>query len=377
MTKKRHIAVLAIQIIALSMAECNGSNIGVQVWGSINGQVVKKFTLKNAADQEVDIITYGATITSIRTPDNHGKIEDVVLGFDDISGYISSDNPYFGATVGRVANRIAKGRFILDNKEYQVSQNIGENSLHGGTKGWSFKVWNATIEKDSVVMTLLSEDGDEGYPGAVIASAAFRLSEDGDLHIEMKSFTTKPTPINLTNHAYFNLGGHGTNSQELYNHQITLNADRWTVTDSDSIPTGEIRSVKDSIMDLTRPTVLGNVINKVPGGGYDYNFCLPEENNETNEIRFVAEVVHPNSGRYMKVFSNQPGVQLYTANFLPAINSTGILGKNGKRYFRHGALCLETQNYPDAVNHANFPNSILRPGQLYLHIVSYKFGVKK
>ncbi|KAK2576665.1 hypothetical protein KPH14_005327 [Odynerus spinipes] len=366
MSTKRPIAFLVPLLIAFAMAECKDSTITVQDWGSANGQAVQKFTLKNEAGQEVDIITYGATITGIRTPDNHGKIEDVVLGFDDIAGYLSSDNPYFGATVGRVANRIAKGRFTVDGVEYQVSQNIGENSLHGGTKGWSFKVWNATIENDSVVMTLLSEDGDEGYPGAVIASAAFRLLKDGELHIEMRSFTTKPTPINLTNHAYFNLAGHGTNAPELYNHSITLNADRWTVTDSNSIPTGEIRPVKDSIMDLRRPTVLGDVINKVPGGGYDYNFCLPEECSKTNENRFVAEVVHPTSGRYMEVYSNQPGVQLYTANFLPNMSdSTGILGKSGKKYFRHGALCLETQNYPDAINHANFPDSVLRPGQLW------------
>lgn len=364
-------------ICLLKMTESTSNLITVQDWGSANGQTVKKFTLTNSASQEVDIITYGATITGIRIPDNNGKIDDVVLGFDNIAGYLSSENPYFGATVGRVANRIAKGRFRVDGIEYQVSRNIGENSLHGGTKGWSYKVWNATIEKDSVVMTLFSEDGDEGYPGAVIASAAFRLSQNGELHIEMKSFTTKPTPINLTNHAYFNLAGHGTSYRELYNHRITLNADRWTVTDSDSIPTGEIGSVKDSIMDLRHPTVIGDVINKVPGGGYDYNFCLPEECNKTNENKFVAEVVHPSSGRYMKVYSNQPGVQFYTANFLPNANTTGILGKNGQRYFRHGALCLETQNYPDAINHENFPNSVLRPGELYLHTVSYIFGTKK
>ncbi|KAF7390192.1 hypothetical protein HZH68_012049 [Vespula germanica] len=377
MSKKQHIILLLVQLIGLGMTECKSSLITAQNWGSINGRVIEQYTLKNEAGQEVDIITYGATITNIRIPDKRGNIDDILLGFDNISGYLSSDNPYFGATVGRVANRIAKGRFVIDGQKYQVSRNIGENSLHGGTKGWSFKVWNATIENDSVVMTLLSEDGDEGFPGAVIASATFRLSNDGELCIEMKSFTSKPTPINLTNHAYFNLAGHGTNAEELYKHRIVLNADRWTVTDSDSIPTGEIRSVKDSIMDLRKPTVLGDVIDKVPGGGYDYNFCLPDKSSKVNKNRFVAEVEHVGSGRYMTVHSNQPGVQLYTANFLPATNATGILGKDGKHYFRHGALCLETQNYPDAVNHANFPNSILRPGQLYLHTVCYKFGVKK
>ncbi|XP_046830404.1 galactose mutarotase isoform X1 [Vespa crabro] len=360
-----------------AMSDCKSNLVTVQNWGSANGRDVEKYTLKNEAGQEVDIITYGATITNIKTPDKYGNVEDILLGFDNISGYLSSDNPYFGATVGRVANRIAKGRFVLDGKVYKLSRNNGENSLHGGTKGWSFKIWNATIDNDAVVMTLLSEDGDEGYPGAVIASAKFRLSNDGRLCIEMKSFASKPTPINLTNHAYFNLAGHGTNAKELYNHRIVLNADRWTVTDSNSIPTGEIRSVKNSIMDLRRPTVLGDVIDKVPGGGYDYNFCLPEKTDNTNMNQFVAEVEHTSSGRYMTVHSNQPGVQFYTANSLPAFNTTGISGKDGKHYFRHGALCLETQNYPDAVNHANFPNSILRPAQLYLHTVCYKFGVKK
>ncbi|KAI4502702.1 hypothetical protein M0802_001746 [Mischocyttarus mexicanus] len=380
MSKIRSIyLLLLVQLTALAMAEGKPKTeklITVQSWGSANGKAVDKYTLKNNIGQEVDVITYGATITGIRLPDKHGNVEDILLGFDNISGYLSSDNPYFGATVGRVANRIAKGRFIVDGKEYQVSRNIGENSLHGGTKGWSFKVWNATIENGAVVMSLLSEDGDEGYPGAVIASVSFTLLDNGELSVEMKTFTTKPTPINLTNHAYFNLAGHGTNAEELYKHRIVLNADRWTVTDSDSIPTGEIRSVKNSIMDLRNPTILGDVIDKVPGGGYDYNFCLPEKPDSGKKNRLVAEVVHPSSGRHMTVVSNQPGVQLYTANFLPAPNATGIPGKNGKRYFRHGALCLETQNYPDAVNHANFPNSILRPGQLYLHTVSYKFGIK-
>ncbi|XP_076618948.1 galactose mutarotase [Colletes latitarsis] len=355
------------------MASCNNKSITVTKWGSIDGRTIEKYTLKNNANQAVDIITYGATITSIRTPDKQGSIADVVLGFDKVEDYLSSTNPYFGATVGRVANRIGKAEFILNGEKYRVSKNVGNNSLHGGFKGWSSKIWNAAIQNDLLVMTLLSEDGDEGFPGAAIASISFALTIDGELRIDMKVFATKATPINLTNHSYFNLAGHGGNATELYKHRITLNADRWTVTDSESIPTGEIRSVENTIMNLKNLTMLGDVIDKVPGGGYDYNFCLPIST--VNETQFVAKAIHPSSGRYLEVYSNQPGVQFYTANFLPKQGDTGIQGKNGTKYFKHGGFCLETQNFPDAVNHENFPNSILEPGELYHHIVIYKFGV--
>ncbi|KAL6430796.1 hypothetical protein ACFW04_006963 [Cataglyphis niger] len=344
-------------------------------WGFVNGQEIVKYTLTNSNNQEVDVVTYGATITAIRTPDKEGNIADVVLGFDNVEEYQSSNNPYFGATIGRVANRISKATFVVDGQQYQVSKNIGENSLHGGTHGWSSKVWNASIDHDRVIMTLISPNEDEGYPGRVMACVTFQLTDDGELHIDMTAESPeKATPINLTNHSYFNLAGHTTNAEELYKHVFTLNADHWTVTDSESIPTGEIRPVENSVMDLRNVTVLGDVIDKVPGGGYDYNFCLSEHDYEKRNL--VAKVLHPDSGRSLEVYSNQPGVQLYTSNFLPERNNTGILGKDGVRYFKHAAFCLETQNYPDAVNHENFPNSILRPGAKYNHIVIYKFGVR-
>ncbi|XP_012525518.1 galactose mutarotase isoform X2 [Monomorium pharaonis] len=358
-----------------SMAATTQNSITTTTWGSVNGQEIKKFMLRNGANQEVDVITYGATVTAIRTPDKVGNVADVVLGFDNIEGYQSPSNPYFGATLGRVANRIGKATFVVDGVRYNVSKNIGDDSLHGGTRGWSFKVWDATIDGDRVVMTLVSPDGDEGYPGSVTATASFQLSDDGELHIEMKAKSVKATPINMANHGYFNLAGHATNAEELYKHIFMLNADRWTVTNSGSIPTGEIRSVENSIMDLRNPTKLGDVIDKVPGGGYDYNFCLPEPY-DPMKISFVAKVLHPTSGRCLEVYSNQPGVQLYTSNSIPARNETGIAGKNGARYFKHAAFCLETQNYPDAVNHRNFPNSVLRPDDVYNHVVVYKFGVE-
>ncbi|XP_063991798.1 galactose mutarotase isoform X2 [Diachasmimorpha longicaudata] len=357
------------------MAQTHATGITMKSWGTVAGKEVKMFTLKNHNHQEVDILNYGATIRAVRTPDKNGKVVDVVLGFDNIEGYLQKDNPYFGATVGRVANRIAKGTFQLNGLEINVSKNIPPNTLHGGFKGWNSKIWESTIRGDELVMTLLSEDGDEGFPGAVIATTIFRLKNDGTLSIVMKACDTKATPINLTNHSYFNLAGHATNASELYKHSIMLNADRWTVTDTDSIPTGEIRPVADSIMDLRSPKILGDVINKVPGGGYDYNFCIVNgEKNRDNKL--VAKVIHPPSGRTLEVYANQPGVQLYTANFLPDTNATGISGKEGKSYFKHGAFCLETQNYPDAVNHVNFPDSIIKPGDLYYHTVEYKFGVQ-
>nr|XP_034187017.1 aldose 1-epimerase-like isoform X3 [Osmia lignaria] len=408
----RCVAIIILRLLgSMVAASCEGS-ITVAKWGSIEGRSIEKYTLKNKSGQEVDIVTYGATITSVRTPDKHGNIADVVLGYDNIEGYLSKDNPYFGATVGRVANRIGGAEFVLNGKIYRLAKNAGENSLHGGFKGWNSKIWNATIQGDRLVLSLLSEDGDEGYPGAAIASVTFQLTTDGEFRIEMKAFVTKPTPVNLTNHSYFNLAGHvrkhaclsvslpscqifnrrtknfidtrthyflivisfqNTNSSELHKHRFTLNADRWTVTDAESIPTGEIRSVEGSLMDLRNSTTLGDVIDKLPAGGYDYNFCVTNAN--SNEKNLVAKVEHPTSGRRLEVFSNQPGVQFYTANFLPAPGTVGVQGKNGSAYFKHAAFCLETQNYPDAVHHENFPNSILEPGQIYLHTVVYKFGV--
>ncbi|CAD6230562.1 GSCOCG00006821001-RA-CDS [Cotesia congregata] len=327
-----------------------GCSIEMKPWGSVEGKEVKLFTLKNNNNQEVDVLNYGATIRAVRTLDKSGNIADVVLGFDDID----------------------------DGIEFTVSKNIGDNTLHGGFKGWNSKIWESTIRNDSLVMTLLSGDNDEGFPGDVIATTIFKFFDDGSLHIEMKACSTKATPINLTNHSYFNLAGHGTNSAELYKHSITMNADRWTVTDAESIPTGEIRSVANSIMDLRSPTVLGDVIDKVPGGGYDYNFCLTEDKkSKSDNKRLVAKVKHPESGRTLEVYSDQPGVQLYTSNFIPDRNATGIAGKEGQTYFKHAAFCLETQNYPDAINHENFPDSILRPGDVYSHVVIYKFSYEK
>ncbi|CAD1473131.1 unnamed protein product, partial [Heterotrigona itama] len=269
-------------------------------------------------------------------------------------------NPYFGATIGRVANRIKNGEFTLNGKTYHLAKNAGQNTLHGGFKGWNSKIWNAAVQRDQLAFSLLSEDGDEGFPGDAIASVIFRLTADGELRIEMKVFVTKATPINLTNHSYFNLAGHVRKPTNLEIFVIIcLSAtfahkmDRWTVTDAESIPTGEIRSVlDDTAMDLRNSTVLGDVIGKVPGGGggYDHNFCL-RVSDTANETNLVARVLHPTSGRYLQVFSNQPGVQFYTANFLPERDSASIRGKNGTAYFKHGAFCLETQNYPDAVNH--------------------------
>ncbi|KAG7197550.1 hypothetical protein KM043_000166 [Ampulex compressa] len=373
MSPRFHLILPIVRLLGLAMQVSAEGRITEEAWGAVEGLAVKKYTLRAEAGREVDVITYGATITSVRMPDRKGKLADVVLGFDSIEGYLGKENPYFGASIGRVANRIGDARYSLDGSEYRLSRNAGQNSLHGGKRGWSSKVWDGAIRGTSVVMSLLSEDGDEGYPGAVVASVVFRLTADGELRIEMKAFTTKPTPINLTNHSYFNLAGHGTNATEMYKHRVLINADRWTVTDAESIPTGELRPVEGSPMDLRNLTTLGEAIAKVPGAGYDSNFCLPEEDRPDAE-RFVAKAIHPESGRTLEVYSNQPGVQFYTSNFLPRANGTGILGKAGQKYFHHGAFCFETQNYPDAINHANFPDAVVRPSDLYHHVVVYKFG---
>ncbi|XP_043290136.1 galactose mutarotase-like isoform X2 [Venturia canescens] len=357
------------------MGSSGNTVVTMKPWGMLDGKQVEMFTMKNSKNQEVELLNYGATIRSFRTPDKDGKIEDVVLGFDNIEEYLASENLCFGATIGRVANRIRNGRFTLDGVEYNTGKNRITYTLHGGMKGWGSKVWTAKIVDNTVVMTLFSPDGDEGFPGDATATAIFSLDDEGKFTLEMKANVTKASPINLTNHVYFNIAGHGKNATELYKQTVMINADRWTVVDEENIPIGELKSVANTVMDLRNPVVLGDVINKVPGGGYDNNFCLPNDNAE-KKMTLVSKVKHPDSGRYLEIHSNQPGVQFYTALFLPEDGTPGLKGKDGQAYFRHGSMCLETQNYPDAVNHPNFPDSILRPGQEYHHTVTYKFGVE-
>ncbi|KAJ9594085.1 hypothetical protein L9F63_014497, partial [Diploptera punctata] len=327
---------------------------------------IKRFTLTNQNGMTVEIINYGAIITSIKVPDKHGVLEDVVLGYDDMKGYLNPKNPYFGCIVGRVANRISKGKFTLDGKEYNLTLNRGTFQLHDATLKYE-KVWSTHVEGNRLMLTYLSECGEEGYPGDLLVQATYQLSPDNELILDMTAMSTKPTPINLTNHSYFNLAGHSSGRKGTSEHTMTVNADKYTEVDEDSIPTGIVLPIV--------PRVMGEVLKAT--GGIDHNYCI----NQCTKggLTFVARATHPPSGRYMEVYSDQPGVQLYTGNFLPESTSgeNSLTGKHGAKYEKQGAFCLETQNYPDAVNHANFPNSVLRPGQIYEHTTIYKFGVSE
>ncbi|XP_043066938.1 galactose mutarotase [Drosophila bipectinata] len=339
---------------------------------------IKRFTLTNGYGMSVQLITRGATITSIKTMDSSGKVDDVTLGFDDLAGYQSDKNPYFGATIGRVCNRIANGRFQLDAKWIEVSKNRNNKfQLHGGFVGFDKAHWEVVdVRRDGVTLSHTNPDGHEGYPGKVTATASFTLSEDNCLHVLMTAETDKVTPVNLTNHSYFNLAGHKTGASGLYEHAIEINAYGITETDQDSIPTGKITPVDGTSYDLRVAGNLGERLKALqPARGYDDNFCVTFS--PPQPLAMVARASHPPSGRWLEVVSNQPGVQFYTSNFMPDVENgeAPISGKDGASYGKHGAFCLETQKFPDSVNHSNFPTTILRPGERYSHEVIYKFGV--
>ena len=331
------------------------------------GQDIDQYILENANGLKVGIITYGAAIVSIETPDVQGHRTDVVLGFDKISGYQSAENPYFGACCGRFANRLAKGRFSIDGEAYSVVVNNGPNSLHGGLVGFDKKIWAAEIMSDRAVsMSLVSPDGEEGYPGTLKVRLVYTLTDDNELKLEYTATTDKKTVLNLTNHSYFNLAGGGS----VRNHVIRINADRWTVVDEHATPTGELRAVAGTGMDLREPTPIGKNIDEVQGPGYDHNYCINQA--EPGELTMAASVVEPRSGRTLECWTTEPGVQFYTGNFMDHIK-----GKGGAVYNKQEGFCLETQHYPDSPNHPEFPRTELAPGETYTQTTIYRFGVMK
>ncbi|XP_050310782.1 galactose mutarotase-like [Anthonomus grandis grandis] len=332
---------------------------------------VRRFTWENVRNTKVQVINYGATITSIQIPDKNGKIEDIVTGFDTIEEYFSEKNRYYGATIGRVANRTAKGEMNVDGIDYKLAVNNGPNHLHGGLKGFDKVLWNYRVDGTKLILTYHSKDMEEGYPGDLIATVTMQLTPSNQFQIDYKAVVTKTTPVNMTNHTYFNLGGIGSGSVGLYQHEITINADKYTEVDSNATPTGNLIAVSGTTFDLRVPKLLGDVIHKVPNApGYDHNFCITRPST-SKVVTFVAKALHKPSGRAMEVYSDQPGVQFYTGNFIP--ESEG----KGAKYVKHGAFCLETQIYPDAVHHANFPEVLVYPGQEYRHFTSFNFMVQE
>ncbi|HVY71736.1 MAG TPA: aldose epimerase family protein [Verrucomicrobiae bacterium] len=336
-----------------------------------DGTPVKIYQLSNARGVTVKFCEYGLIITEIWTPDAAGKSGNIVLGFDNLERYLQG-HPFFGAIAGRVANRIAKGKFTLDGKEYTLATNNGVNHLHGGRKGFDKKVWSskslgANDSEASVEFSLLSPDGDEGYPGSLSIKVTYTLTANSELRIDYRATTDQATIINVTNHSYFNLAGSG----EVLGHEAWLAADHYTPVDEGLIPTGEIRSVKGTPLDFTTPTAIGARYAQtgLKAGGYDHNFVL---NSGGKSLALAGRVFEPNSRRVIEVSTTEPGMQLYTA-----VNLHGpITGTGGVVYQPNHAFCLETQHFPDSINHANFPSVVLRPGQEFASTTVYKFSTR-
>jgi aldose 1-epimerase len=339
-------------------------------FGKVDNKEVWLYTLSNSSGTVVRITNYGGIITSISTRDKNGKNGDIVLGYDSLSGYLSA-TPYFGAIVGRYANRIAAGRFTLNGKPYTLYINNGKNTLHGGLKGFDKVVWEGSEFTDSVsnaglVLTYLSKDGEEGYPGNLKVKVTYTLNENNELITLIEAETDKPTPVNICNHTYFNLNEADTN---ILGHILTLVADRYTAVNDELIPTGNLPSVMGTAMDFNTSEAIGERIARVKGG-YDHNFVLVKKR---GELTLAAQLYDPVSGRQVEVLTTQPGIQFYSGNFLDG----AITGKGGKVYQKHYGLCLETQHFPDSPNQPAFPNTILKPGETYKETTIYKFSALK
>ena len=342
-----------------------------------DGRAVEAVTLSNGKGLSVRIIALGAAIQSVMMPDKDGKLADIAVGYDTLEGYATKPE-YFGATVGRVANRIAKGRFTLDGKTYQTPVNNGPNSLHGGTKGFDKVLWTITEVKSgptaSVTMRYVSPDGDMGYPGKVTADAIYSLDNKQQLTIEYRATTDKPTVVNISNHTYWNLAGPG---ESAMGHVVTIPADRYTPTDDSSIPTGKIVSVEDTVFDFRTPHAVGDRVRDgrdvqiVYGRGYDHNWVIGDKVTPTTHM--MARVVEPVSGRGYELRSNQPGLQFYSGNFFDGT----VKGKNDQLYRMGDAIVMEPQLFPDAPNQPSFPSARLDPGQTYHNIMTYRFFIEK
>ena len=339
-----------------------------------DGKQVDLYVLTNKNGVEADVTNFGAAVVSLKVPDRHGKTDDVVLGYDDLDGYLH-DKSYFGATVGRYANRIAHGKFTLNGTTYTLAKNDGENHLHGGVQGFNKVVWEAkdvsTADAAALQLNYLSKDGEEGYPGNLSVQVTYTLTNNNELKIDYAATTDKDTVLNLTHHSYFNLAGQG--KGDILQHQLLLHASRFTPVDATLIPTGEIRSVKGTPLDFASATAIGSRIGQDDdqlklGHGYDHNFVL--DGGTGGAPVLAAQVYEPSSGRVMEVWTTQPGIQLYSGNFL---NDT-IRGKSGSTYQRRAAFCLETQHFPDSPNKPNFPSTILKVGGQFKSSTTYKFS---
>ncbi|TMI66032.1 MAG: galactose mutarotase [Bacteroidetes bacterium] len=344
-------------------------SITEKAFGNFETKPVTEYAITNPSGMQVSIINYGGTVTKILAPDKQGKLGDVVLGYETLDGYLQKGDPYFGSLIGRYGNRIANAKFDLDGKTYTLAANDHGNTLHGGNKGYDKVYWN--IEKlagdSSLKLTYQSKDGEEGYPGNLNIEVIYSLSSANELKIDYTATTDKATPINLTNHCYFNLSG-GSDSTIL-GHELLIKADSYTPVNDKLIPTGKIDPVKSTPMDFNTAKAIGKEIDSV-SGGYDHNWVL---NKNGTTLEQVATLYHAGSGRFMEVFTTEPGLQFYSGNFLDGTLTNTL---HGQKYVKHAALCLETQHYPDSPNQPAFPTTILKPGETYRQTSVYKFSTK-
>ncbi len=366
----------------LSLAAALGSllpslsagTVTTKPFGTVDGQPVQLFTLRNDKGAEATITNYGGIVVTLQVPDKTGKLVDVVMGYDNVDAYVAK-TPYFGALIGRYGNRIGKGQFTLDGQTHQLPLNDGANTLHGGTKGFDKVVWQGRPVKAccgaALELTYHSKDGEQGYPGNLDVVATYTLTDDNALRIDFKAKTDKPTVVNLTHHSYFNLSGGGT----ILDHLLTINADQTTPVDKGLIPTGAIVTVEGTPFDFRKPTAIGARIDDPDtvlqyGPGYDHNWVVNQQ--KPGELCLHARIVSPVSGIVMEVSSTEPAVQFYAGNFLDGT----ITGKYGQVYQKRSGFCLEPQHYPDSPNHPNFPSTVLRPGETYTNTIIYKFSTK-
>lgn len=363
---------LALPFLILLAPAAVAADVEAVDWGTVDGKPVKLYTLTNSNGLVMKVTDYGAIITELHVPDRDGNLADIVLGFDDLDGYLAG-HPYFGAVAGRCANRIANGKFELDGKSYELATNDGPNHLHGGIKGFDKYIWSAeTIDTDEgpgIRLTRTSPDGEEGYPGEVEATVTYVLTNQDELKITMEATTDAPTVVNLAQHTYWNLGGH--DSGEIVDQVAQLHASRYTPVDETLIPTGEQAEVAGTPFDFTTPKPIGRDL-KAAGGtpiGYDHNFVV---DGDPVTLRPVAVVHDPKSGRQLELLADKPGVQFYTGNFLDGTN----VGKGGAVYRQYNGFCLETQNFPDSIHQPEWPSVVLRPGEGYRHRMVVKFGTR-
>lgn len=369
--------ILLLSVLLLSCAKPKNQPVLVDETAfktEHDGKTMELFTLKNANGLVAQITNYGGKVINLWTPDKNGDFADIVIGYETSAEYLNTTEIYYGTLIGRYGNRIANGQFTLNDSIYTLAKNNGENHLHGGIKGFNNVVWDAKkLDDQTLELTYLSVDGEEGYPGNLNVKVVYKLTDENELKVEYWATTDKPTPVNLTQHSFFNLKGAG--NGDVNDHVMQIMADAYTPVDSTLIPTGEIAPVDGTPFDFRTPTVIGDRINDEHiqmkyGNGYDHNWVI---NKAEGGLSYAAKVVEPASGRTLEVFTNEPGIQFYGGNFMTGKDT----GKGGKVFAYRGAFCLETQHFPDSPNKPEFPSTILNPGEEYYSVCVYRFGVEK